>query len=69
MRRRTGPMWRKFRASGLAVRLALFVLFLAAMAFLNDILADRWRAGEERARALTGAPAGSADAAARHPEP
>lgn len=61
-------MWRRFRASGLAVRLTLFVLFLAAMALLKGYLADQWRAGEQRARAVLGEPAAPA-VATEQPEP
>jgi len=55
-------MWRRFPASGLPARLLLFVGFLAAMAAVRGCLAERWRAGEERARALTGAPPGPVEA-------
>jgi hypothetical protein len=48
-------MWRRFPARGLAGRLLLFVVFLAAMAALRGCLGERWRAGEQRARALVGA--------------
>jgi hypothetical protein len=50
-------MWRRFPASGLAVRLTLFALFLAALALLKGYLAGEWRAGEARARAVLGEPA------------
>jgi len=47
-------MWRRFRASGVPARLLLFVLFLGAMVAVRACLAERWRAGEARARAITG---------------
>lgn len=55
-------MWRRFPASGLAVRLTLFALFLAALALLKGHLAGEWRAGEARARAVLGEPAPAPDA-------
>jgi hypothetical protein len=46
------PMWRRFPARGLLARLALFALFAVALVLLRDALSERWRTGEDRARAL-----------------
>jgi len=49
-------MWRRFPARALGARLLLFVAFLAAIVSLRACLADEWRAGRERARAVVGEP-------------
>lgn len=55
------PTWRRFPARGLLARLALFALFAVALVLLRGALSERWRAGEDRARAFFqgGSPGGS----------
>jgi len=55
------PTWRRFPARGLLARLALFALFAVALVLLRGALSERWRAGEDRARAFfQGGPQGGA---------
>jgi hypothetical protein len=56
------PTWRRFPARGLLARLALFALFAVALVLLRDALSERWRAGEDRARAFFQGDTGAASA-------